>query len=397
MTNLLFILLFHSICGLSFAEADFDEIDRQEDNISDDFKPENFESDDVLDVQTIFKVNGKYFINEKFNSIKAPSVGSEENRDVNTVNSPMESFDGYSFQMENRFRFNLYDDIRFDIPLKMSYETAYPEEALAKLEDYGKMINRVVKVEIGFWLDWYALPFLKLGLRGAKDNNNGYFVELRNKLYLDRSRTHESGFDVLDWDGIIFGEFLFRPNENIKIEPEIRLGLRKGYEEIGKPTNVNTIFYVSLLAPFKFKYELMDDLHFKAKVELGGDKGFSGESSLREGKFGSSAGYGLYAKGGLELEYDIMETATFRFPVLVDCRHRLSVEDSFSVVKPALKMSTKPGIEVDFALFKNLHLLLDTELDYNFMKVTFADDTDFKFLTSPIFKWGVGFRYDSSY
>ena len=190
---------------------------------------------------------------------------------------------------------------------------------------------------------------------------------------------------------------MFRPNENIKIEPEIRLGLRKGYEEIGKPTNVNTIFYVSLLAPFKFKYELMDDLHFKAKVELGGDKGFSGESSLREGKFGSSAGYGLYAKGGLELEYDIMETATFRFPVLVDCRHRLSVEDSFSVVKPALKMSTKPGIEVDFALFKNLHLLLDTELDYNFMKVTFADDTDFKFLTSPIFKWGVGFRYDSSY
>ena len=38
MTNLLFILLFHSICGLSFAEADFDEIDRQEDNISDDLE-----------------------------------------------------------------------------------------------------------------------------------------------------------------------------------------------------------------------------------------------------------------------------------------------------------------------------------------------------------------------
>lgn len=399
------ILIFLSVFSISFADeeafkdrdGDF-EIDRVEYNITDENKPIDFKSENIMDIQSIFKFNGQYQINNDFTSIKEPKVDAETNGNINDANKKIEGLENLELQFESRIKLNLYDDIRFDIPVAVSYLTSYPEDAISKLGNYDKRLSRILDIKIGFWIDWFAMPYFKIGLRGGQDDHTGNAFILENKLYSDKSETHESGFDVTDWDMLMFGEFRFEATNWMRIEPEARLGIKKGYKAIGTGDDSNLIFYVKALIPVKMDYKIADDLRVKGKLAVIGDKGFSGESSKDEKRYGTDAGYGLNAKAACELEYKIISVAKLRVPLKADYKHRFAAdEDKFGVFVPNIKVNTEPNVEIDFALFKNVYFVADVALDYDFFKATFGDETSYDFLTSPTLKYGVGFRYDSSY
>lgn len=412
------LLLLLALCpNLAYAEQverfaeieDFDEanrIDNNLDGITDESRDIPTKVDgagvvehNVLDVQTVLKLSGNWFINEDFSRVK-PDGDVTTDIVIAKHNRKLEPFYRFRPSIESRLKFNLYDDIRLDVPILFSYEGFYPQLALDQLNTQAKEMDqklaRIVDIKIGFWFDWYAVSFFKIGLRGGHENILGHAFVIKNKIYNDKNGVHEKGFDVIDYNVLLFNEFLVRPVSWFSFEPEIRLGVEKGYLSPGDTKMADVIFYVKLLLPVKFEFRFIDTLKLKLKSEISGDKAFSGTGNIDNGKIGALEGYGLLAKQAIELEYKLLKFAAIRIPLSFGYCGRFFEDDSVTF-NPSMKLSTAPSIEVDLELFRGLFLIVDTELFYEFFTVKFTDSfIETNWSTSPVLKWGVGFRYNST-
>lgn len=380
---LVFSLIFFSAVAEEEKFSDFDEKNRIEDNLNiDDIN----KTDNVLDIVTVFKLNNKIFINNSFDDIKNPTKDNTTNKNVESVNKSVEKYNNYSAELETGFKFHLYDDIKFVIPFKISYDFNYDADALVKLLTFDTIINRIAKGQVGFWIDWNALDYLKLGIRGGQDSFNGYAISLVNKVYSSPNDI-TPGFDILDWNILIFSELMFNPKSWMKIEPEARFIFRDG-ESTTLETDI--VFAISLQSPVKIEYKILKELKIKSKTTPLVEKAFSGKGSK-----GSEAGYLVSMKQSIELEYKIMDVAKIFLPVTCEYKGRFANSTEQKVDDPTFIVKTVPGVEIEIEMFKGLSLVADGELDYKVYEITFGNTTTSKFMTSPTFSWGIGFKYNS--
>lgn len=380
---LVFCANFFNVLSEDKVFKDFDEEKRIKDNLD---LGTIEKRDNILDVVTVFKLNNKIFLNNTFSDVKSAGGDTTTNENVESINKPLEKYNDYSAQLETGFKFHLYDDIKFVIPVKIEYNFNYNADAAAKLSDLGTTINRIAKGQIGFWLDWNALDYLKLGIRGGQDNINGYAISLNNKIYISTNDI-TPGFDVKDWNVLIFSEFMFKPKSWAKIEPEARFIFRDG-ESTTLETDI--VFAINVQSPIKLEYKILKELKLKAKTTPLVEKSFSGKGSK-----GAEAGYLVSIKQSTELEYKIMDVAKVFLPLTGEYKGRFANSADQKVDDPTFVFKTVPGIEIDVELFKGLSLIADGELDYKMYKMTFGDTTTSKFMTSPTFSWGIGFKYNS--
>lgn len=349
--------------------------------------------EDILDVEAEVYFKGNLFINDDFSSIDKYTHRTDSNKTISDANSPLEAFNNYAGILSFKFKFNLYDNIQFDIPISFDYISSYNLAAKKRL-GIDMLLDRVINNRVGLWLEWSALPKLKLGLKGGLDESAGYIFSLKNKLYAD-SNGDQRGFDITNWKMVLFSEWHTVEGERASLTPTLKLAVARGYSAFEKSIDTDVVVDTTLYLPFEFDIDVSSSFSFNNLISLSLNYAFMGDSHVDDN-------ISFYAKGsGLHLVLSNSSKFICNLPHGVQVTVPLagSFDGRFfsevEVPTPSLKLSLSPQIEAEITTWKNVELVLKANLKWNFYKLTISDSLESSFNTKPTFIWSLGFKYNS--
>ena len=391
--------LFLFLCFFNLAISD--EVSAHNDHVSEEVALERRDREQVLTIISTFKTSGNYFINPDFSKLHLvdydPANKADEEAKFSDLSESVEKFNQNSFKLfDTKFKFHLYDDIRFDIVSKFAYNFNHGEAAVDKMKrgDTVRKLQRVITADVGFWFDWNALDYLKIGLRGG-DETDGYAFKLKNRGFIDQDEASR-GWDVSQWSFTVFNQFVFKPTSWMKVSPELRFNFAKGKILPANSESGATIFSLALLMPTCLEFKPWDELKLTVKLNPKMTKDFLSEKYAAAVKY-KGTGYQMLIKASLGLEYKVLNVVTLSLPLKSEVSGEYFANENKDSSSTKITLETVPSISVDYELFNNLYLVGNVDFKYPFLTVCVGDKNTVDWLTSPTIAWGIGFKYDSTY
>jgi hypothetical protein len=392
---LIFLL---AISKKSFAQEirqnDIDVIDESRDEIDTPIKIGDKDNIFLFDIAV--KANANIFVNQNFNLSSEIKANNIDNLTINRTNMSLEKFNNGMFQIETRLNIFLYDGMVITFPFRVSHFLSYNKNAVDNMKKKVDLIlDRVFDTEAGFWIDWNATQNLVIGFRGGLDDKNGYAFKISNKLYKKsyesiNNITFSAGFNLTEWSVLGFVEYI-KKFAYLDIEPELRIMISSGSPSSDINSYSDNLFTVYLLFPIKTDFKL-NIVKFKEKLEFSVKKSFNSVSDIKNKFFGSDAGYLLSAKNTFQVEIPL-ESAIIKLPFKIDASSRIDSKIAELGINQ-IKFNITPNIEYSKIIIENMELIVDAQMKYDFLSMTFGNNFSYNFNTNPTITVGIGFKYN---